>query len=284
MDQIHNDDLVLTHLLVQGNNRTFKTTRLNIQSLWISHMHPKFIKVIGAYLSKLVQFKIISYFLHEGTKRRYIDHLKLFAASLYGSEAKKHDTSRIPEYHTEAGLVEALNDGDKNAFEIIYRRHAKDLFRHIQRNVTSYEDCEEILQDVFEGIWKNHQKIKPGSIWGYLYTVTSRKVLLYFRKNKIRRNYEQHFRLFEAVCDYLPEEEKDKTITPEALENLLQTGLAELPERYQEAFKLRLNENLSNTEIAERMNIKKVTVENYMVKTLSHLRNKRDDLLNTFSS
>lgn len=183
-----------------------------------------------------------------------------------------------PGYDTEADLVAALNAGDEKAFEVIYRKYAKDLFRHIQRNITAYEDCEEILQEVFESIWKNHQKIKFGSLWGYLYTVANSKVLLYFRKNKIRRNYEKHFLLFEVVYDFTPEEEKAKSIAPNVLEHLLQTSLAQLPERYQEAFNLRLKENLSNTEIAERMNIKKVTVENYMVKVLNHLHQSYQNL------
>jgi RNA polymerase sigma-70 factor (family 1) len=177
-----------------------------------------------------------------------------------------------PEYqHTEAELVAALNRGDKNAFEIIYRTHASDIFRHIQRNVPRREDCEEILQDLFEFMWKNRERLQPGSLRSYLLTGANRRVLMYFRKNKAKRNYEKHFMLFEAMFDYLHGEDQSGSIDPKALENLLRTSLDELPERCQEAFRLRLKENLSNTEIAQRMNIKKTTVENYMVRALNHL-------------
>jgi RNA polymerase sigma-70 factor (family 1) len=173
--------------------------------------------------------------------------------------------------HTDAELVALLNAGSKSAFEYIYNTYASELFRYIQRNITTREDCEEILQDVFESLWARHKDLKIGSLRAYLFTMVRYKVIRYFRHNKVKRNYEKHFILFEAVFDYLYEEEEE-TIDPAALNTFLENTLPELPERCQAAFKLRLNENLSNAEIASRMNIKKDTVENYMTRALSHLR------------
>jgi RNA polymerase sigma-70 factor (family 1) len=174
-------------------------------------------------------------------------------------------------YHTEAELVAALNAGDKKAFEIIYRKYAPELFRYIQRNITRYEDCEEVLQDIFEWIWKKHtEKNIKSSLKAYLFAMTNNRVLSYFRVNKAKRNYEKHFLLFEAVFEYALDQE-DKTIDPEALQSFLQNSIQKLPARCREAFTLRL-ENLSNAEIAQQMNLKKDTVENYLVRALSHLR------------
>lgn len=178
---------------------------------------------------------------------------------------------KLAGYHTEAELVAALNAGDKKAFEIIYRTFAPELFRYIQRNITRYEDCEEVLQDIFEWIWKKHAEVNiKSSLKAYLYAMTNNRVLGYFRAHKAKRNYEKHFLLFEAVVEYSLEQE-DKTIDPDTLKSFLQTSIQELPERCREAVKLRLA-NLSNAEIAEQMNVKKDTVENYLVRALSHLR------------
>lgn len=174
-------------------------------------------------------------------------------------------------YHTEAELVASLNKGDKKAFEIIYRTYAPEIFRHIRRNITVREDCEEILHDLFEWIWRKHREIKLFSLRGYLFTMANHRIVTYFRKNKVRRKYEKHFALFDALVNYLYEDEGEETIDPDVLETLIQNSLSALPERCQEAFKLRLTENLSNAEIAQRMNINKGTVENYMVRALSHL-------------
>ncbi len=174
-------------------------------------------------------------------------------------------------YHTEAELVAALNAGEKKAFEIIYRKYAPELFRCIQQNITRYEDCEEVLHDIFEWIWKKHTEVKiKSSLKSYLFAMTNNRVLRYFRDNKAKRNYEKHFLLFEAVFEYSLDQE-DKTIDPDVLKSFLQSSIQELPERCREAFTLRL-ENLSNSEIAQQMNLKKDTVENYLVRALSHLR------------
>jgi RNA polymerase sigma factor (sigma-70 family) len=72
------------------------------------------------------------------------------------------------------------------------------------------------------------------------------------------------------VFDQLPHE--DRSIEPAALQDLIDTTLEKLPARCQEAFQLRLRQNLSNGEIARRLNIKKGTVERYMIVAMSHLR------------
>lgn len=178
---------------------------------------------------------------------------------------------RTDRYQTEAELAAALNKGDQEAFEAIYRAFAPELFQHIQRNITTSEDCEEILHDIFEWIWRNHDKVKFDSLRNYLFKMANNHILGYFRKAKAKRNYEKHFALFEMAYNYIHADEGEGTIDPDGLKSLLQKSLPELPERCREAFTLRLTENLSNAEIAQRMNIKKDTVENYMVRALSHL-------------
>ena len=175
-------------------------------------------------------------------------------------------------HHTDAELVAALNEGDRKVFEFIYRTYAPEIFRHIQRNITLREDCEEILQDVFESLWKRHKDLRIVLLRPYLFTMAKYKIIRYFQHNKVKKNYARHFMLFEAVFDYLFDEEEQETIDPATLKSLLDNCLSELPDRCQAAFRLRLTENLSNAEIAQRMNIKKDTVENYMIRALRHLR------------
>lgn len=174
-------------------------------------------------------------------------------------------------HHTEAELVAALAQGDKTAFEIIYRTYASEIFRHIRRNIAVREDCEEILHDMFEWLWRKRKEVRFTSLRGYLFTMANHRMATYFRKSKVRQKYERHFALFEALFNYLYEDEREETIDPDVLENLIQKSLRELPDRCREAFELRLTKNLSNAEIAQRMNINKGTVENYMVRALSHL-------------
>jgi RNA polymerase sigma-70 factor (family 1) len=179
---------------------------------------------------------------------------------------------------TDEALVAALCQGEHAAFEAIYKRYATKLFHYIQRNVSSRADAEEILHDIFETLWKNHRTLTIWSLGGYLFTMARNKIIRHFEHNKVKRKYEQHFILFEAAFDFLYEAEADKSIDPAAFNLLIDTGLAQLPERCQAAFKLRLVENLSNAEIARRMNITKATVQNYMTRAIASLREARQNL------
>lgn len=174
--------------------------------------------------------------------------------------------------HTDTELVTALNQGDKKAFEFIYRTYAPEIFRHIQRNITMREECEEILQDVFESLWAKRKNLKILSLRPYIFAMAKYKIIRYFQHNKTKKRYARHFLLFEAVFDYVFEEEEQESIDPDALRSLLDNCLSELPDRCEAAFRLRMTENLSNAEIARRMHIKKDTVENYMIRALKHLR------------
>ena len=183
--------------------------------------------------------------------------------------------------HSDSQLVDLLITGDNTAFETIYRRYAADLYKYARRNISVKEDCEEIIQEVFESLWARHDKLQhvtaqEGYLKGYLINMVRYKIIRYFKNSEIKKRYAEHFRLFEAVYDNIMEEESE--ISTQAIIN---RGLAELPERCQMAVKLRLTENLSNSDIAKRMNIKKGTVENYMVTALSHLRASNQNLFKT---
>jgi RNA polymerase sigma-70 factor (family 1) len=180
--------------------------------------------------------------------------------------------------YTDIELVAALSEGEHAAFEAIYNRYAAKLFHHIQRNISVRADAEEILHDVFETLWKNHRTLIIRSLGPYLFIMVRHKIIRYFEHKKVKKKYEQHFILFEAAFDFLYEAEDDKSIDPAVFKSLIDTGLSQLPERCQIAFKLRLLENLSNAEIARRMNITKNTVQNYMTRAIATLREARQSL------
>jgi RNA polymerase sigma-70 factor (family 1) len=171
--------------------------------------------------------------------------------------------------HSDAELAALLNSGDKIAFETIYRRYASGLYGFARKSIGVKEDCEEIIQEVLESLWARRESLGHVTVLSaYLFRMVKYKVIRYFQRHSVRKKYDEHFRLFEVVYESISEDERD----PSSILVMIEKGLSQLPERCQLAFKLRLTENLSNGAIAKRMNIKKSTVENYIVAALSHLR------------
>jgi RNA polymerase sigma-70 factor (family 1) len=171
--------------------------------------------------------------------------------------------------HTDTDLVSLLIEGNERAFAVIYERYAFDLYRYARKNIQDSEDCREIIQDIFESLWKRRAELGHITVLdAYLYRTVKYKIIRYTQHQAVKRKYADHYRLFEAVLETSIDENRE----PENIEALIEKGLAELPERCQVAVRLRLTENLSNGDIAKRMNITKGTVKNYMVTALNHLR------------
>lgn len=165
--------------------------------------------------------------------------------------------------------IALLKRGEGTAFAALYRKYASELFRYVRKNIGVKEDCEEIIQDIFLDIWARREKLDHvTNLEGYLYKMVRYKVIRYFQHKSVVKKFEKHYRLFEVLYEDSQMEETKKTTFQERITSCL----SDLPERCQEAFRLRFLENLSNGEIAKRMNISKTTVENYIVKAYSHIR------------
>ncbi|MEJ0055972.1 MAG: sigma factor-like helix-turn-helix DNA-binding protein [Bacteroidota bacterium] len=117
-------------------------------------------------------------------------------------------------------------------------------------------------------MWKRKEDLQVITLQYYLLSMVRYKVIRYFRHNMVKRKYAEHYKLFEAIYENVAEPGRDHSV----INSLIQREILKLPERCQVAITLRLTENLSNGDIAKRMNITKKTVEMYMFKAFSHLR------------
>lgn len=166
-------------------------------------------------------------------------------------------------------LVNSLKEGDAACLEAIYRKYVGDLFRYLRKNIYNKEDCEEIIQEIFESLWTRRESLEiKSSLQAYLIGMVRHKIIRYFRKSALKKKYTDHFLLFEAVYEQVD----DREIDHEAIQSTLEKLVSELPDRCREALRLRLSEDLSNPDIAKRMNITTRTVETYMFRAFNHIR------------
>ena len=166
-------------------------------------------------------------------------------------------------------LMFLLAGGSQEAFELIYRRHAGQLLRYCHAKIGRREDGEELIHDIFESLWVRRKGLlHVTAIEPYLFAMARYKIVDYIRRSLVRKKFEEHFVLFEAVFDQFEGAAEDSG----KLRELIDRSIEDLPARCQLAFRLRLNENLSYREIAYRMNISIKTVEKHISAGLQHLR------------
>lgn len=181
------------------------------------------------------------------------------------------------EENSDQNELALLMTGDRNAFERIYKKYASELYRYARKNISSKEDCEEIIQEIFESLWRRRAELGHViALRAYMFQMVKYKIIRYCRNNLMKKRYAEHYGFFEAVYDTLPASDHD----PSSVGDMIEKGLMNLPTRCQQAMRLRLHENLSNGDIAKRMNITKKTVEAYMLRAFDHFRKIRQEFLN----
>ena len=184
----------------------------------------------------------------------------------------------MDKYHIldDASLLLSFKKGDISAFEEIYKRYWFELYRVAFRQTASKQDAEEMVQTVFERIWKNKDRIVINNIGAYL-TVSMRNILIdFFRK---RASYKNGMPLLYGSDGVNAGEEKlDHSQLSDTVEQLLK----QLPEKTQAVFRLSRFEEKSVKEIASELHLSEKTVEYHITRSLKLLRRHLKSYLHFF--
>lgn len=168
-------------------------------------------------------------------------------------------------------LVRALSNGDRRAFETIYREMAAELLQHIYFRVHDKEVSEELVQDIFLSLWNRRAELDVRTdLRAYLYGAAKFQVLNFIRSEQTHRKYIEHLGVFAATQGY--QSSAEQSMYAKELSNLVRQHMQQLPDKCRQAFHLSRFEQKTIAEIAEEMNISPRTVENYLTRALKHLR------------
>ncbi|HVU55391.1 MAG TPA: sigma-70 family RNA polymerase sigma factor [Puia sp.] len=156
--------------------------------------------------------------------------------------------------------------GDVKAFEEIYERYWFKLYSWAYTHTSSRQDAEEMVQGVFERLWKNRQEVKIKNAGAYLavsiqnsfYDLQRRKTQL----EKFKRSY------IDTSTGSETDNEVDRKLLLEKLEETLQ----HLPAKTQTVFRMSRFENKSVREIAHLLRLTEKAVEYHITKALKLIR------------
>ena len=155
---------------------------------------------------------------------------------------------------------------------ILYERYAPFILDYARKHVSSWEDAEDILVEVFVAALENpalfalteHQQ--GAWLWG----VT---------RHKVADSYRRQYRHPQVPLDLFPQLDlEDEAATPEARSlqqeeaRQLQRFLQQLSPMQQEILRLRFSVNLRCSQIASRLGKPEGTVRSLLSRTLNHLR------------
>jgi RNA polymerase sigma-70 factor, ECF subfamily len=171
----------------------------------------------------------------------------------------------VAEPLTDGELIARVGDGDANAFELLYRRYARPVFALALRRLGDRGRAEDAVQETFASIWRSAGSYRrergPGAPW--LYAV-ARNAIVDRRRTLGPPPAEA---VEEASEDAGPDERAEASWTAWRIHR----ALAELPEQERKLIELAYWGGLSQSEIAEFLDIPLGTVKTRTRSALSRL-------------
>ncbi len=161
-------------------------------------------------------------------------------------------------------------------FEEVYNSTNKKIFNYIKKRVANKEDAEDLTSIVYEKVYKNIHDFKwqGVNIESWIFTIAKNSIIDYHRKNA---KYKDSVRV-ENLNFTSPSSPKELLISLLDMEDErdLYIAIGSLKEDDQYLLYYKYFEELSNSEIAQRMNLTETNVGT----KLYRLRKKLDKIIN----
>ncbi|GAB3932600.1 RNA polymerase sigma-70 factor [Larkinella terrae] len=169
----------------------------------------------------------------------------------------------------EEPLIVRLQQGERQAFEQLYRTYWRRLFDSAYKRLQSREETEEIVQELFAQLWARRESLViTSSLESYLFTALRNQIFSHLRTQFVQRNHLNY------VTNRPPEPSNpvEDQLYYEELAAAYRNSLEQLPEKYRTVYQLSRHQNLTYREISTLLNLPIDTVEKQMSKALQLLR------------
>jgi RNA polymerase sigma-70 factor (ECF subfamily) len=164
--------------------------------------------------------------------------------------------------YDEAALIEAVKQGDTDAFIHLYNRYHAGLYTYIVRFIKIPELAEDVLQEVFIKLWTVRERVKPElSLQAYLYRISRNKVFKLLKK--ISSDQELKLKVITEID--LSLNDTDNKARWNQYQQMLQSAINALPPQRQKVFRLCREQGKTYKEVAIQLNISPNTVKEHMI-------------------
>lgn len=172
-------------------------------------------------------------------------------------------------YIDEAELLARLREGDTKAFDCLYERYAKDIFRRIKSMVQDQAITEELHQDVFMRVWEGRARLRSDTSFQAVLLRTAKSISIDFYRKAIRDRQlsEKLIRISTELYNQV-EDLIDFNETNEAL----QVAISKLPPQRRKVYSLCKLEGRSYEEVAAQFGVSISTVKDHMAKARQFIR------------
>jgi RNA polymerase sigma-70 factor, ECF subfamily len=178
-----------------------------------------------------------------------------------------------PEGMTDGELIARVGEGDRGAFELLYRRYARPVFALALRRLGDRGRAEDAVQETFASIWRSARSYRkergPGAPW--LYAVARNAII-----DRRRARSETPTEVPETASS---EAEPSERVESNWTAWRVHRALAELPDNERIVLELAYWSGMSQSEIADFLQIPLGTVKTRTRTALARLADRLEEEL-----
>lgn len=173
-------------------------------------------------------------------------------------------------------IVASLKKDDEHAMNELFHLYFNKLYYFCVDFVKDKEKAREIVQDAMMNFWQHRSHLNDDSnVYGYLLTIVRNLSLNHLRQYKRHNKFitTETGMVDELALNYqvLADQDWDELLTLE-MESVVKQAIDTLPEKCRAVFEFSRFEELSNAEIAQKLQISIKTVEGHITEALKVLR------------
>ena len=162
-------------------------------------------------------------------------------------------------------LLRQIREGNEDAFKSLFETYFTPLCRFIYLHLDDKNVAEELAMDIFIYLWENRETFQIQlSLKAYLFQAAKNKCLNELRKKKETVGLDG--------VEVSTINTSVSALETEELYRLIQEAVFSLPDKCRNIFLLSRRENLTNQEIARKLNISVKTVEGQITKALKKIK------------
>lgn len=157
-------------------------------------------------------------------------------------------------------LIEKAKKGDEHAFELLVRKYQRGIYRLTYRMTNDHFTADELALETFVRAYKALPRFRKGAnFFNWVYTIAMRLSLNYIKKEKRTVNGDPEVMNAIAHRESHSDDMLDRVIAKETTLKIRQ-AIERLPEKLKMVLLLRIDEEMSYSEIAEVLKVPTGTV------------------------
>lgn len=167
------------------------------------------------------------------------------------------------------------NEKQKNLvfFESMFDQYYHPLVTYAYRYVNNWQVGEDIVQDVFMALWIKKEEIDfTLPIKPYLYRSTYNKAINYLNSFLVQKKLEPSEDIDDLLNQEILAHNQHDSLLLKEIDREIQSVINTLPPQRKKVFIMSRKLNMSNKEIAARLEISEKTVEKHITNALSDIR------------